>query len=149
MGPRQLTVWAESISCCFAGFFSPFLSEINACVPAYMCAQTQLHAIRGYCGSSRMCSSVIIRTLLCPIRRADRQWKHSIDNLHFIIKPITTWRGEGEKKEWNKDENKLQREEDKDLLLCIFWALSLNVTRAFKHILGTKCFSCCCFDLVV
>lgn len=110
MGRRQLTVWAESISCCL---WASFLSEINVRAPSYMCAQTQLHAMRGYCGSALMCSSVIIRTLLCPIRRGDRQWKHSIDYLHFIIKPITTWKGGG-KKEWNKDENELQ--EDKDSL---------------------------------
>lgn len=149
MGRRQL-VWAEIIFMLFVGFF--FLSEINACVPPR--TQTQLHAMRGYCGSAPMCSSLIIRTLLCPIRRRDRQWKHSIDYLHFIIKPITTRKGE---KEWNKDEIKLQMEEDKNsvfppvfhsIFSLHFWALWLNVTKALKHIFGTKRYLCCCFDLV-
>lgn len=119
------------------------------CVPSYMCAQTPLHALRGYCGSALMCSSVIIRTLLCPIRHGDRQWKYNIDYLHFIIKPITTWKGEGKK--WNKDENKLQWEEDKDSLFPAFhfisfqcfWTLWLNVTKAFKHLFGTECYLGC------
>lgn len=68
-----------------------FLSEINACVPS--CTQTQLHALRGYCGSALMCSSLIIRTLLCPIRCRACQWKHGIDYLYSIIKPMTTWKG--------------------------------------------------------
>lgn len=121
----------------------------------YVCAQTQLHAMRGYCGSALMCSAVIIRTELCPIRRRDRQWKHSIDDLHFMIKPITTWKGE--KKEWNNDENELQREKDKDsffssfslnIFFSAFLGLVTECDQSLQTNIGTKCYFCCCFDLV-
>lgn len=86
------------------GFFlqassSPFfsLSEINAC--ACVCVHLHVHkhtvrTMRGCCGSALMCSSLIIRTLLRPIRHSDCQWKHSIDYVHFIIKPIPIWEEE-------------------------------------------------------
>lgn len=59
---------------------------------ACACARAQLHAMRGCSGGlALMCSSLIIRTALRPIRHSGRRWKHSIDYAHFIRKPIPIW----------------------------------------------------------
>lgn len=95
MGKCQL-VWAEMIFTLFLVFFM-----WNQCVCVSPCAQTQLHAMSGYWGWAL----IIRRPSFCPIRSMDSQTKHSIDYLHFIIKPIITWKGE---KRRIKDEIKLQ-----------------------------------------
>lgn len=73
----------------------------NQCVCVSPCAQTQLHAMSGYWGWAL----IIRRPSFCPIISRDSQTKHTIDYLHFIIKPIITWKGE---KGRIKDEIKLQ-----------------------------------------
>lgn len=102
---RRQRVWAAEIIfmlfvSCVAVLssppFFPLSSEINACgCVGCMCARVraraQLHAMRGCSGSALMCSSLIIRTALRPIRHSDRRWKHSIDYVHFIRKPIPIW----------------------------------------------------------
>lgn len=93
--------------CCFflqASFSpsssSPLFSYLKS-MRARVCVCVHLHvhkhtvrAMRGCRGSALMCSSLIIRTLLRPIRHSDCQWKHSIDYVHFIIKPIPIWEEE-------------------------------------------------------
>lgn len=67
--------------------------RVRVCVHLHVHKHT-VRAMWGCRGSALMCSSLIIRTLLRPIRHSDCQWKHSIDYVHFIIKPITIWEEE-------------------------------------------------------
>lgn len=100
---RRQRVWAAEIIfmlfvSCVVVLSSPFFppshpksmraGALGACARA----RAQLHAMRGCSGGSAlMCSSLIIRTALRPIRHSGRRWKHSIDYVHFIRKPIPIW----------------------------------------------------------